>query len=111
MTIKNLTRKTLISKKAKEANSLKDKILGLIFDRKNTALLIHTRLGIHTHLMSKPIDILVLDNQNRVVRLKEKLKPNNVFLWNPKYSKVIELRQKTISKTKTKLGDRIGIME
>ncbi len=108
MTIKNITSKKILSRSAREAKSIKDKTLGLIFDDKTKSLVITTRFGIHTHLMDSPIDILILDKNHKVVKIKESLKPNRIFIWNPKFSRVIELPKGTVRKTKTKIGDRIG---
>ncbi len=104
-----MTNKKILSKNARHAKSFKDKTLGLIFEKRQKSLVIHTRFGIHTHLMEKPIDILILDSNSKVVRVKEKLEPNKIFIWNPKFSTVIELPKSTVSKTKTKVGDLIDL--
>lgn len=57
--------------------------------------------------MKFPIDILILDNKNKVVAVKENMKPNSIFLWNTKYNTVIELPAGAITKSKTKIGDVI----
>ncbi len=54
-------------------------------------MLFYTRWGIHTFGMKYPIDIIVLDNQQKIIQIKYDLKPNRIFFWNPKYSSIIEL--------------------
>lgn len=88
----------------KEAKSLKEKIVGLI-GKKPYALLIKTRFGIHTFGLKFPIDVLILDHKNKVVKIKKSLMPNSIFLWNPLYDMVIELPQGTIDKKKIKIND------
>lgn len=70
-------------------------------------MLLKTRYGIHTFGMKYPIDVLILDEQNNIVTIKNNLRPNNIFIWNIQYETVLELPKGTIEKSKTKLGDTI----
>lgn len=79
---------------------------GLI-GRKIEPISFQTRWGIHTFFLKEPIDILILDNNHRVAKQKEKLQPNRIFLWNPIWQHVIELPQGTITKEKISLGTKI----
>ena len=63
-----------------------------------------TRFGIHTFFIKEPIDVIVLDDNFKVVKLAT-VKPNNIFFWHPRFSKVLEFPQSTIKKTKTQIGD------
>lgn len=90
----------------KEAKGLWEKGIGLI-NKKPTALLLRTRFGIHTFGMRYPIDVLVLDNANRVVKLTKKMMPNKIFVWNPKFNRVIEMPTKTIEDLHIFKGDTI----
>jgi uncharacterized protein len=93
----------------KIARNLKEKVQGLIGRNKPFALMIKTRFGIHTFGVKFPIDVLILNYKNKVVSIKENLKPNRIFLWNPKYEKVIELPQGTIKKNRLKINMPIDI--
>lgn len=88
--------------------SLLDQSLGLLKYKTPVAMLLKTRFGIHTLGMRYPIDVLILDKQNRVVIIKENLKPNNAFVWNIKYETILELPPHTIKKTKTQSGDTLN---
>ena len=57
--------------------------------------------------MKTPIDVLILDNNLRVRQFKELLQPNKLFLYNPIYSKIIELPPGTISSSSTAINDKI----
>lgn len=92
-----------------EATNLKEKIQGFIGKDKPYALMLKTRFGIHTFGLKFPIDVLILDNKNKVVSVKENLKPNEIFLWNPIYQKVIELPGGTIEEKQIKMGMPIDI--
>lgn len=108
MVIKNETKKTVLSNNAIIANSFKQKAFGLILEKKADAMIFQTRFGIHTFFMKQPIDVLVLDNLKKVVKIKENLKPNSIFLWNPKYDLVIELPKETVKKIKIEIGNIVN---
>lgn len=100
----------MLDKGASEATKIQDRMVGLLKDKKPRALLIHTRFGIHTIGMRFPIDVLILDKHHKVMATKQCLKPYRIFLWNPKYSTVLELPAGTIERSKTELNDEIRIM-
>jgi uncharacterized protein len=67
----------------------------------------HTRFGIHTFGLKFPIDVLILDHSNKVIKTRENLVPNQIFLWNPKYKAVLELPGGEVEKHKIKKGDTL----
>lgn len=100
----------MIAISVKSAGNLKEKIIGLIGIDKPYALMIRTRFGIHTFGLKFPIDVLILNKQNLVVVMKENLKPNNIFLWNPRYEKVIELPPGTIREKTIKIKSQVCLL-
>ncbi|CAN5192436.1 hypothetical protein BH11PAT1_BH11PAT1_4650 [soil metagenome] len=94
---------------AYEVKNTFEKVKGLIGEKKPQNLLLRTRWGIHTIGLKFPIDIVILDKEQIVAVLKEALKPNNIFLWNPKYGIVLELPAGTIKKEKISKGKKIEI--
>lgn len=109
MTIKNLTKNTIISKKVLLAKSISDKIFGMIFARNSDGLILKTRFGIHTFFMKNPTDVLILDSSKKIVRIRLNLGSNKIFVWNPKFNYVIELPANSVKKSKTELGDSLKI--
>jgi len=109
MAIINLTKNTEISLRERVAISFQDKLFGLLDKRNPKTMIFYTRFGIHTLFMDRAIDIIVLDNQNRVVAKKESLQPNKFYFYNPRHKVVIEMPKGTIDKTKTSLNDKISI--
>ncbi len=97
---------TLFVKKTK---NIKEKIIGLIGQEKSHSLFIKTHFGIHTFGLKFPIDVLILNNENRVVSLKKNLKPKRIFVWNPIYEKVVELPEGTIEKKRIIMHDTINL--
>lgn len=67
------------------------KFVGLIGKQKPEPVYFETRWGIHTFGMKVPIDVVILDKDNKVITVKHRLSPNRIFLWNPKYYKVVEI--------------------
>lgn len=109
MRLHNITRAALITENLKVAQKWWDKTLGLLSKKNPRSLLFYTRFGIHTFGLKLPIDVLVLDNSNKVVILKQNLHPNRFFFWNPRYNQVIELPSGLIKQSHTKIGDRLKI--
>lgn len=110
MTIKNQTRNTIVAKDLKVVSSLKDKSLGLLNPKSPRSLLIYTRFGIHTFFLKETIDIVIAD-KNLSVKLLKTVHPNSIFLYNPKYSAVIEVPFGTIKTSKTQIGDKLKMLE
>lgn len=98
----------MIKLKVTRLKSFREKVLGLIGKKEITPVMFETRWGIHTFGMKVPIDVLVLDN-TKVVALKESLKPNRIFLWNPRYKIVLELPKGTLKKLQIKKGSRLAL--
>ncbi len=95
--------------RVKKLKSFKEKTLGLIFAKSAYPALIETRFGIHTFGLRFPIDVLILDNLNRVMLIRRSLKPNRIFVWNPKFKKVIELPSGEIEKKKIDKKETIAL--
>jgi uncharacterized membrane protein (UPF0127 family) len=109
MRLLNKTKKTILASDLKKVKDFSDNLLGLLKKSNPRTLLFITRGGIHTFFLSEAIDVIVLDNQNKVVKLGNNIKPWRIFVWNPHYSTVIELPKNTIKETKTSHGDSLVI--
>ena len=92
---------------AKEIKGFWAKSKGLINNPKPNNIFLKTRWGIHTFGLRFPIDVVILDNSNKVVALKENLKPNNIFIWNPRYKNVLELKSQTIKINNIKINSKL----
>ena len=106
--IVNLTRNTVISKQLVQKNGI-EKFIGLIGKKRIEAIVIKTRLGIHTFFLKLSIDLLVIDKNKKVVFLKKDVTPGRIVIWNFKYDTVIELPSGILEKSKTKIGDLLKI--
>lgn len=92
-----------------KAKNWREKVQGLIGSDEPRNFLLKTHFGIHTIGLKFPIDVLILDKNSQVKVLKHSLRPNNMFLWNPKYDTVIELPTGEIKKHKIEVGEKVEL--
>ena len=112
--IKNISRGKVLVRDVKFCNSILSKAKGLMFskDIKDKGLIFtfknEERWSLHMLFVFFLIDVLWLDEDKRVVDLKEHFRPFEL-LAKPAHKAryVIELPDKTITKTKTEVGDKI----
>lgn len=95
--------------KARQLTGLWESSVGLMGKKRHEPLFFRTRWGIHTFFVLFPIDVVILDNTNSVVEIFEGLKPNRIVLWNPKYSRILELPKGSINSLKLKKGEIIRL--
>ncbi len=83
-----------------EANSFKDKLIGLMFKKKKLdyGLLLKNTNGIHTFFMFQNIDIILLDKNYKIIKTIENLKPCKIILPKKNVKHTLELPKYTIRK-------------
>ncbi len=111
----NKTKQRMIIQKISLADSLFKKFKGLMFERKENfdyALVfdfgceVKTRASVHMLFVFFPIDLIFLDNQKRVVDIKEKFRPFELNYTPKKPARyLIELPQG--SAFKIQVGDEL----
>ena len=110
MKITNLTQKNLLASNTRIAGSFFSRLVGLIGRKSlgaSEALVITRCQSIHMFFMRFPIDVVFIDEKNRVVGLVKNIKP---FQMSPvfwKADRAVELPQDTISRLNTKIGDNL----
>ncbi len=90
--------------------SSKEKIIGFIGRNTAEPLLLKTRFGIHTFFLRFPIDVVILNKECIVKKIKVNLKPNSIFVWNPQWNNVLELPQGYVQKHNMKIGQTLSII-
>src|SRR3989338_5196007 len=110
--IKNLSRKTALSKDIRFCRSAMSKFLGLMFSKNHKATLVfefaeEQFISLHMIFVFYPIYVIFLDKKKIVVDLKENFKPFTFYASKRKAIYVVELPKGAITKSKTKIGDRI----
>ncbi len=75
------------------ANTFKDKLIGLMGKKNiNYGLLIKNCKSIHTYFMKENIDVLLLDQENRILFINRDVKKNKVLIYHTKKkSNILEL--------------------
>jgi uncharacterized protein len=86
-----------------------EKVRGLMFSKSISPVYFETRFGVHTFFVNFPIDVVILDANNIVCELKQNLSPWRVFLWNPKYFRVIETPDGFVKLRKIMIGTKIKL--
>ena len=99
----------MITIKVKRAAWIGDKIRGVIGRNHMQPFFIQTIFGIHTFGVARPIDVIILDRDNRIRILKKSLSPNRVFFWNPRFDGVLEMPQNSITSLKLRVGDIVNL--
>ena len=75
------------------AESFKDKLLGLM-NKKNIdyGLLLKNCKSIHTFFMLENIDVILLDQDNRILMINRNVKPGKILIFkNKKRTNILEL--------------------
>jgi len=86
-----------------------EKSRGLIGASTAYPILFKTRFGIHTVGVRFPIDVLILNQGNVVVKMISSLEPNHFFFWPFWYDTVIELPGGDIQRQGITIGKAITI--
>lgn len=112
MLIKNLTKRTAISKNARLVDSFLLQSIGLMFSkRQNKALVFkfsnEKTISLHMLFVFYPIDVLFLDKNKTVVDKKENFMPFAFYKSKKMAMYAVELPNNTIKRSRTALGDKI----
>lgn len=110
--IRDITRKSILSRKPYHATGLWDRTRGMIgrdFAKCAFDSMVFPRCNaIHTFFMSCALDVVFLDRENTVVHLAEHLKPWHPCVCKRSACSVIELPPGAIAGAGVVLGDKIA---
>ena len=110
--IVNLTRNTLLAENSELANTPLKRMKGLLFRKtleESSALIIQPTSSIHTFFMQFSIDILFLDRDNRILKLRHNIAPFRFILCPLSAKTTIEFPAGTLVSTQTQVGDFLSI--
>ncbi len=108
--ISNLSRQTIIARRAERAQSFWARLRGLMFRTHLDAdggLVIEPNSSVHTFWMRFPIDVIFVDRSDRVVGLSPRLAPHRPYAGARGAWRTIELPAGTIERSATQLGDQL----
>lgn len=111
MIVRNVTKGTLLADSADKANTS---------EKRRTGLLKHTSLppgqglwivpceGVHTFAMKFPIDVVFLNKQRQIVKMRPDMKKSRISFCLRAHS-VLELPAGTLGQTGTSVGDQLQL--
>ncbi len=108
----NLTKEVFLAYRVKVADSILTRLVGLIGKRSlepHSGLWIVPSCGIHTLGMLFDIDVVFLDRDLKVVKVRELVPPFWMTPINLQAESVLELPSHTIFKSRTEVGDQLQI--
>ena len=111
--VDNLTRGTRIVEHGLIADSFWTRLKGLTGVRHlapGAGLLISPAKQIHTHFMAIAIDVLYVDENNRVIDMDAALKPWRVGRLRQQARTIIEIPCGTLASTHSACGDQLKIV-
>lgn len=110
--IENTTKKTVIARYCEKRKNILSKTFGLMLKNQISPLLFIFKrekiIPIHTLLVKKPIDLVYLDRQMKVVDLKTDLLPYRFYTPKARAMYVLELPAGSISKSRTSMSDLVN---
>ena len=110
--ITNTTKNTVIATEHKKCKNILAKTFGLMLKSQIIPLVFIFKkekiIPIHTLLVRKPIDLVYLNRQMRVVDLKENLIPYRFYTPKARAMFVVELPENSIANSRIELGDIVS---
>ena len=107
---RNLSRGTLLGDSIRVAESGLSRIVGLLGERElapGDGLFIIPSQGVHTLGMLFPIDVVVLDNDWKVLEVRKRMRPFLITRIYFRAAAVLELPPGTVEHSGTRIGDRL----
>ncbi|MCG3161582.1 MAG: hypothetical protein JMDDDDMK_02771 [Acidobacteria bacterium] len=102
-----------LAEKVALANTVFKRLRGLMFRRRLApaeAIWLRPCNGVHTFWMLFAIDVIFLDQQLRIVKLVENMRPFRVTSPQLAARSVVEMPAHTISRASLKVGDQLEIV-
>jgi len=109
----NLTKNTWLATTVRKADNFLTRLVGLL--RRTSlgpeeALWLIPSKGVHTFGMRFPIDVIFLNEDNKVIHTVRDLAPNRISRLQFHSRSILELPQGSIQKSATAVGDQIEIL-
>ena len=108
--IQNKSNNEILAKEHKLCNNLFSQAKGLMFSKQKSLVFEFSNekiVSLHMFFVFYSIDVVFLDENLKVVEIKENFKPFSFYIPKNKAKYVLELNSGSVASTKTKLGDVI----
>jgi uncharacterized membrane protein (UPF0127 family) len=113
MTVKNLTKERVLADRAGVANTSELRNRGLLKHtslEKGDGLWITPTQSVHMFFMKFAIDLVYLNRQKRVVKVRREIRPWRISVCFKAHS-VLELPVGTIGESQTEIGDQMEFID
>jgi uncharacterized membrane protein (UPF0127 family) len=110
--IENVTRQTTLVERGQVADTYWRRLKGLMGVRHlvlGEGLLIRPANQVHTHFMAIPVDVVYLDDQNRIIDIDHDLRPWRIGRLRRAAHSVVEAPSGTAAATGCAAGDLLRI--
>jgi uncharacterized membrane protein (UPF0127 family) len=109
----NLTKNTWLSTTVRKADNFLTRLVGLL--RRTSlgpeeALWLIPSKGVHTFGMRFPIDVIFLNENNKVIDIIQDMAPNRLSRLHWSAQSILELPHGSIQKSATTVGDQLEIL-
>jgi uncharacterized membrane protein (UPF0127 family) len=109
----NLTKNTWLATTVRKADNFLTRLVGLL--RRTSlgpeeALWLIPSKGVHTFGMRFPIDVIFLNENNKVIDIIRDMAPNRISRLHLSSQSILELPQGAIQKSATTVGDQLEIL-
>lgn len=113
MPVFNLTKNTWLATTVRKADNFLTRLVGLL--RRSSlgpeeALWLIPSKGVHTFGMRFPIDVIFLNENNKVIDTISDMAPNRISRLHLSSHSILELPPGTIEKSTTMVGDQLEIL-
>ena len=108
----NQTKETFLAFRVKVGDSFLGRLIGLLGKRslpQDSGLWIYPANAVHTIGMLFSFDLILIDDDFKVVGIREMLHPFRITRPNFRAESVIEVPQHTIFRSRTQVGDQLVI--
>ncbi len=112
LSVKNVTRNTLLVEEGRVADNFWTKFRGLMGVRQlpiGDGLLIEACDSVHTHFMRIPIDIFYIDEKQRIVGIDAAMQSWRIGRRHANAAAVLEVPSGTAARTQSTIGDQLKI--
>jgi uncharacterized protein len=112
VTIRNLTRGTVVGTDMRVAKSMRDRMVGLLgtpADQLGDGLLIEHASSIHMFFMPYAIDAAFVSADGRVTKTVPNLRPWRVVWWARGARDCLELPVGALERSETRVGDTVEV--
>lgn len=109
--VTNETKGTVLASHLKIAETFLSRLIGLLGQRsleEGKSLLIRGDSSLHTFFMSFDIDVVFLDRENRITKIRKRLPPFRIALAPGKTFSALELPAGAVERSQTEVGDLLS---